>query len=211
MGHQKREMSVTDNRQQQLEGKPVWVRFEKGNEPDREQCRQGNHTWIALFYGSGRLAYWQCEGCGETDRETERLLERLDWINGWINSPPRLMARGLKPPVSDRRWETTDGAILTEGDPSSIHFVEVIIPGLTEAHTYRLSDENGTIEEVFEPCRERPGEYSDHYWLTRYQVVGEVLVQFISHCFEESTYDTPYAHQPKQKKVLTGFRLLSDQ
>ena len=201
---------MVDDRHPQVEGKPVWERFEEGSQADQERCQQGDHTWAASFFESGRLAYWQCEGCGQTDRETERLPERIEWFSGWIKSPLRLVARGTNPPVSTRRWMTTEGAILIEGDPSSIHFVGLAIPGLDAAHTYILCDENEDIKVVYEPGRERPGEYSDHYWLTRYQVVGEALVRFVSHCFEESTYDTPNAKKPKQKMILAGLRLLPD-
>jgi len=99
--------------------------------------------------------------------------------------------------------------MLIEGDPSSIHHVGLVIPGLAEAHTYRVCDEDGTVEALYEPSRERPAKYSDHYWLTRYQVVGEELVRFVGHCFEESTYDTPNASKPKQTVILTDLRLLS--
>lgn len=188
----------------------MWESNEKGNEPSREQCQQGDHRWVAFFFESGRLAYWKCEGCSKADRETEGLPERIERFSGWIKSPPRLVARGLDPPVSTRRWVTTEGSILVEGDPSSIHHVGEVIPGLAEAHTYVECDENQKIETVYEPGRERPGKYSDHYWLTRHQVVGEALVQFRSHCFEESTYDMPNAAKPVQKTILSGLRLLSD-
>jgi hypothetical protein len=62
---------------------------------------------------------------------------------------------------------------------------------------------------LYEPSRERPGKYSDHYWLTRYQVVGDSLVRFVSHCFEESTYDSPSTSRPKQTTILAGLKLLS--
>jgi len=204
---------LVDDRHSQVEGKPVWERFEAGREPSREHCWPGDdHTWVAFFFESGRLAHWKCDGCGKIDREPEPwdLPERLDHINGWIKSPPRLIARGPTPPVSARRWGTSEGVILIEGDPSSIHFVGEVIPGLAEAHGYVAVDENGNIEAVYEPGRERLGKYSDHCWLTRYQVVGEALVRFESHCFEDSMYDMPNAGEPKQKMILSGLRLVSE-
>ena len=188
----------------------MWERPEEGSEPSREQCQQGDHTWVAFFFESGRLAYWKCEGCSKTDRETERPPERLGHFNGWAKSPPRLTARGFNPPVSARRWVTTEGSILIEGDPSSIDFVGQVIPGLAEAHTYVECDKNEIIEAVYESDRNRLRKYSDHDWLTRHQVVGEALVRFESHCFGESTYDMPSAGKPKQKTILSGLRLLSD-
>ncbi len=193
----------------------MWEKLDKGREPTREPCRQGAHTWVASFFRSGHLAYWQCQECGKSDREIERwfkptgLPRRLAQFNGWITSPAILVARRLAPPVSARRWMTTEGLILIEGDPSSIHFVGLVIPELAEAHTYRVCDEDGNVEALYEPGRKRPGKYSDHYWLTRYQVVGEELVRFVSHCYEESTYDTPHAGEPKQETILSGLRLLS--
>jgi len=207
---------LVDDRHQQVEGKPVWEGLKKGREPDREPCRQGDHTWVASFFKSGHLAYWQCEGCGKSDRETELgfgptgLPRRLAGFNGWVESPAILVARRPAPPVSTRRWLTAEGMILIEGDPSSIHHVGLVIPELPEAHTYRMCDENGTGKALYEPSRERMGKYSDHYWLTRYQVVGDSLVRFVSHCFEESTYDTPNAGKPKQTTILTDLRPLSE-
>ena len=191
-----------------IDEKPVWERPEEGHTPDRGQCQRGEHTWVAFFFQSGRLAYWQCIGCGKTDRDTGQLPERLELINSWVESPPQLIARGPTPPASDRRWITSEGTILVEGDPSSIHFVGEAIPGLDQAHTYAEYDENDQIKAVYEPSRERPWEYYDHYWLTRYQVVGETLVQFQSRCYEESTYDTPTACEAEQTVILSGLRLL---
>ena len=207
---------MEDDRYQQLEGKPVWEKLDKGHEPSREQCQQGDHTWVASFFRSGHLAYWQCEGCGKSDREIELglgptgLPRRLAQFNGWIEFPAILVARGLVPPVSTRRWMTAEGSILMEGDPSSIHHVGLVIPELAEAYSYRVCDENGTVEVLYEPSRERLGKYSDHYWLTRYQVVGDSLVRFVSHCFEESTYDSPSTSKPKQATIHSGLRLLSE-
>ena len=113
------------------------------------------------------------------------------------------------PPVSTRKWVTVEGTILMEGEPSSIHFVGREIPGLAEAHTYVKYDRNEQVEQTYEPSRERPWKYGDHYWLTRYQVIDTNLVWFKSHCYEDSTYDTPTAGKPKQKIILPGLRLLS--
>ena len=122
----------------------MWEKLDKRREPDRALCRQGGHTWVASFFTSGHLACWQFEGCGKSDRETELgpgptgLPRRLEQVSGWIESPAILVARGIDPPVSTRRWMTTEGSILIEGDPSSIHFVGLVIPELAEAHTYRV-------------------------------------------------------------------------
>lgn len=189
---------------------PVWKRPEEGHTPDREQCQQGNHTWVAFFFQSGGLAYWQCIGCAKTDRDTGQLPERLEVINSWVESPPQLIARGSTPPASRRRWITGEGTTLVEGEPSSIHFAGQAIPGLCQAHTYIEYGENEQIKAIYEPGRERPWEYYDHYWLARYQVVGETLVRFQSHCYEESTYDIPTACEPEQENILSGLKPLSD-
>jgi len=165
---------------------------------------------VAAFFESGRLAYWKCASCGKTDRETSPLPERLASFNGWVERPPWLIVRGSRPPVSTRRWRTPAGTTLVEGDPSAIDFVGEVIPGLTEAHTYTAYDEDGAVLEVYAPYRERLGPYSDHYWLTRYQVVDDTLVQFVSHCYEESTYDVPNAGQPEQKIILAGLKPLME-
>ena len=136
----------------------MWEELDRNREPDREKCRQGEHTWVASFFTSGHLAYWQCQECGKSDREIERwlgptgLARRLAQFNGWIESPAILVARGLAPPVSARRWMMADGAVLIEGDPSSIHQVGLVIPELAEAHTYRVCDESGTVEALYEPA-----------------------------------------------------------
>jgi hypothetical protein len=113
--------------------------------------------------------------------------------------------------ASARKWVTNEGTILEEGDPSSIHFVGEEIPELAEAHKYVKYDEEGKIAQVYEPIREQPWQYTDHYWLIRYQVIGTELVQFESHCFEDSTYEVPNAGEPKQEVILSGLRLLSNQ
>jgi hypothetical protein len=199
---------MADEGLNQVKGTPVWERLEEEREPDPESCRQGEHTWVASFFESGRLAYWMCEDCGEKDRELGQLPERLDRVNDWIKHPPRLIARGPRPLASTRRWLTPDAATLMESDPSCIHFVGQEIPGLAEAHTYVKKDKEGKIEEVYEPVREQPWQYTDHFWLVRYQVIGADLVRFESHCYEDSTYEVPNAGQPKQKVILSGLRLL---
>ncbi len=146
------------------------------------------------------------------DRVPTRLPEYLDDVNGWIETPPRLIARGPHPPIPDvtMRWITPEGSILYEGDPSSIYHVGLEIPDLDEAHSYILKGAAGEVLTAYEPYRERLGLYSDHYWLTRYQVIGSELVQFVSHCFEESTYDAPSTSTPKRKIILSGLVLLAD-
>jgi len=200
--------TLSNNQDQEAGQKPIWS--EEGKEPEYgpEQCGQGDHAWRAFFFQSGRLAYWQCQFCGQADRQTEQLPERLETISGWIKLPPRLIARGPRPPRSARRWTTTRATILSEGDPSSIYFVGVPIPDLAEAHTYTERDEQGNIRQVYEPRHGQDAPYSNHYTLTRYQVVGNELLQFESYCFEESTFDTPYAGELKQKVVLAGLKQL---
>ena len=95
----------------------------------------------------------------------------VDAQGGWIKSPPVLLSRGPRPASSNRRWATSEGSILMEGDPSSIHFIGEPIPGLAEAHTYVQYGEDGQVEDVYGPLREHPCLYSDHYWLIRYQVI----------------------------------------
>jgi hypothetical protein len=192
----------------QAEKEPIWTTLDVTREPDPERCRHGIHTWIAVFFKSGRLAYWECVDCGQKDREIGPLPERLDTISGWIEDPPVLIAHGPRPPASTRRWRTAQGAILEEGDPSSIHFVGLEIPGLEQAHTYVLRDETGKVDEMYAPTRHRPLSYDDHYWLVRYQVLGNELVWFESHCHEDSTYEVPHAVVPKQKVILGELQLL---
>ncbi len=193
-----------------MKGNPVWESSEDASKPDKEQCKLGNHTWVAFFFGSGCLAYWECPGCGRTDRDIEQLPERLDRISGWIRHPPRLVAHGLQPLASTRKWITTNGLVLIEGDPSSIHFVGLSIPEITEAHTYVLREKSGKIREVFKPFREHPCQYNDHFWLTRFQIIDNELVRFRAHCFEKSTLETPFTQKPTQKIVLSGLKLLGN-
>ena len=192
-----------------MRGKPVWESSEDGSKPDKEQCRLGNHMWVAFFFRSGSLAYWECPGCGRTDRDIEQLPQRIDRINGWIKYPPILLAHGPRPLASTRKWITAEGLRLAEGDPSSIHFVGLLIPRITEAHTYLLSETNGKIREEFRPIREHPCQNNDHFWLTRFQVIDNELVRFRAHCFEESTLETPFAQEPKKKTILSGLKLVS--
>ena len=193
-----------------MKRRPAWERLEEGYQPSQALCRQEEHTWVAVFFESGRLAYWECEGCSKTDREIDNLPERLEEIYCPLKTHPRLAARGPTPPVSTRKWATAEGGTLAEGDPSSIHFAGREIPGLVEAHTYIKYDKGNRIEQIYEPSREQPWQYTYHYWLTRYQVIDAILVWFESHCFEESTFDTPFAGEPKQKIILSNLKLLSD-
>jgi hypothetical protein len=201
---------LTDAQNHHVKQRPVWEKVDEENRPDPKQCQRGEHTWVAFFFESGRLAYWRCEGCGEQDREIEEHAERLDTINDWIKDPPRLVMRGGRPMRGTRKWVTPEGTVLVEGDPSSNHFVGRPIPGLPEAHTYVRMDGSGKIEEVYEPIREQPWRYTDHYWLIRYLVIGGKLVRFESHCYEESTYEVPSAGKPKRKVVLTDLKLLPE-
>ena len=178
------------------------------SEHDQPHCEQGDHLWVASFFWSGRLAYWQCAGCDLTDRETDDLPERVAQINDWIKSPPTLTFRGTHPPTSTARWATDRGTVLIEGDPSSIHFVGEPIPGLSEAHGYEEIDADGEVQETYAPSRERHSPYGDHYTLIRYQVVDEELVRFESYCYEDSTYEIPNAHEPRTRIVLSGLKRL---
>jgi len=189
-----------------MDKKPAWVTGMPKHDPTR--CERDDHLWMASFFRSGRLAYWQCAGCGLTDRETDDLPERVAQTNGWIESPPILAFRGAHPPTSTSRWATDRGTILVEGDPSSIHFVGLPIPGLPEAHSYEERDANGEVQEAYLPSRERHSPYGDHYTLIRFQVVNDELVEFRSYCFEESTFDVPNAHAPRTRVVLSGLKRL---
>lgn len=192
-------------------GQAQWVWSEQPPNSTSEQCREGDHIWVAAFYVNGGLAHWQCAGCGETNTkrpEPSWPMDRLADFNGWIKAPPLLVARGPRPPVSTRRWMTADGSVLVEGDPSSIHHVGLEMPGLGEAYAYTLVDVEEEVLASYEPRRKRMGLHSDHYWLTRYRVVGDALMEFVGHCFEESTYDTPFAQEPRRTEVLTGLEPL---
>ena len=191
------------------EGKPIWEKLVEGYEPDIEQCQRGKHTWIAFFCQSGRLAFWKCEVCEKRDREIDQKHVRYEYFNGWIEFPLRLVARGTSPLASTRKWITAEGLVLSEGDPSSIHFVGLPIPEITDAHSYMLRESSGRIIDEFEPIREHPCQYNDHYWLTRFQVIDDELVRFRAHCFEESTLGTPFTHEPTQKVILSGLKLIS--
>ena len=133
-----------------MEHKPTWEKL-KSPEYDPIHCEQDEHLWVASFYWSGRLAYWQCAGCGLMDRETDEPPGRLVQINGWIEAPLTLTSRGARPPTSTARWATDRGTVLIESAPSSIHFVGLQIPDLSEAHTYEEYDANGEVQESYAP------------------------------------------------------------
>ena len=197
------------NHHQQGKEKPIWTTLGAQREPDPERCQQGIHTWVAIFFESERLAYWECADCDHRDREIGPLAERLDTISWWIEDPPVLIAHAPRPSASTQRWMTTKGSSLAEGDPNSNHFVGQAIPGLATAHTYILYDGNDQVKEVYAPVRNQPWPYTDHYWLIRYQVIGNELVRFESHCHQDSTYEVPHAVAPKQKVILSELQLLS--
>lgn len=187
----------------------VWQRVPgisvRGFEIRATPCPEQHH-WIALFLESGQLAYWQCRDCGLLDRDRLRLAEDLDSLNLWIEAPLILSVYGVAPPHSVRRWQTPAGTVLWEGDPSSIHFYGLALPGLETAHTYEERAADGAMLTVYAPRRERRG--PNHYTLTRYQVLEAALVRFEYYCFEESTFDVPNAHLPQQTVLLTGLQPL---
>jgi hypothetical protein len=189
--------------EQHSEQQPRWRKAERESRHSLEQYSQDEHMWEAIFYESGRLAYWKCEACGIADRDTELLPERLEMVSGWVNNLMKLTASGPQIPTSTRRWATTRDTILFEGDPSSILFAGIEIPDIPEAHTYIERDQHGQILSVFQPTFEKDSPYGNHYTLTRYQVVGSDLIYYESYCFEESTFDTPFAGKPKQQVVFS--------
>lgn len=105
-----------------------------------------------------------------------------------------------------RRWVTPDGRVLVEGEPSPVDFEGVPLPGVVEAHAYELRDGSGQVLKTFQAERKRIQEYHERFWITSYQVVGDQLIKFDSYCFEESTYDTPFAHEAEKSVVMTGLK-----
>lgn len=177
--------------------------------PPPRTCAGGrDHLWVACFLESGPLAFWQCDTCGTTDREVGRLPEHLESVNGWIKEPARLVVSGPRPPVSRQRWATDRGSTLVQGEPCSTNHVGLAIPELLRAHSYMELDDQGELLQRYEAGRSRFAPHGDHYTLTRYQVVADELVLFSSHCFEESTYDSPRTSTPRRKIILRGLRPL---
>ena len=173
--------------------------------PQLKACAGGqDHLWVACFLQSGPLAFWQCDTCGVADREVGRLPEPLESVNCWIKAPARLVAPGPTPPVSHQRWATNHGTTLVQGEPCSTNHVGLAIPDLPRAHSYEELDAQGELSQRHEAGRKRHAPHGDHYTLTRYQVVDDELVLFSSHCFEESTYDSPSTSTPRRKIILSG-------
>ena len=114
-----------------------------------------------------------------------------------------MKGRGMNA-ASPRKWATADGNMLVEGEPSSTDFEGVPLPGVAQAHSYELRSNTGNILKSFLPEKERLDEYKECFHLIRYQMVGEALVKFVSYCYEESTYDTPFAKDPEQTVMLEG-------
>jgi len=93
-------------------------------------------------------------------------------------------------------------------EPSSVHYLGLQIPGLAEAHTYLEVDNEGGIQNRYEPQKERIRLNDDHYMLIRFQVIAGNLVRYKSHCFEDSMYEIPNAKEPDKEIVLSGLKLL---
>ena len=200
---------MTDDQDPQMVWIPAGCELDEASRPTEDRCKQGDHTWAAHFFLRGRLAFWQCLGCEILDRDGESLTEPLGRISGWIEMPPKLVARGPHPPASAKRWKTAEGTILVEGEPSSTHFIGLAIPGLTAAYDYvELDQQEGTVFKRYEPGRKVLYKYSDFYLLTRFLVVSDELVQFEIRCHKDSTYGTPHANKPKQTIILPGLEAL---
>lgn len=107
-----------------------------------------------------------------------------------------------------RRWVTPEGRVLVEGEPSPVDFEGVPLPGVVEAHAYELRDGSGKVLGTFQPEQIRLDDYKECFNLIHYQVVGTALVRFTSYCFEESTYDTPFAHEAEKSVVMSGLKPL---
>lgn len=110
--------------------------------------------------------------------------------------------------MTGRRWRTPDGRVLAEGEPSPVDFEGVPLPGVAEAHAYRLLDGSGAVLQAFGPGQVRLDEYKECFHLIRYQVIEGELVRFTSYCHEESTYDTPFAKEPERTVILSGLKPL---
>lgn len=104
----------------------------------------------------------------------------------------------------DRKWRTPDGHFLVEGEPSPTDFEGVPLPGIPEAHAYELRDGSGAVLKAFLPEEVRLKEYYERFHLIRYQVTGRELVKYVSYCYEESTYDTPFAVELAKEVVFQG-------
>lgn len=166
-------------------------------------CPSGVHAWTARFRASGRLAYWECSECGRTDRDPGTQPDMLEDPVARDDSAPGAVSHGRRPPVGRRRWITPGGTILREGDPCSVRFSGMAIPGLDEAHEYAETGADGLVVRRYLPSRERLREFYERFVLARYQVVGRELVRFEAYCYEESTYDTPFATEPVRQVVLS--------
>ena len=107
-----------------------------------------------------------------------------------------------------QKWATPDGLVLSEGQASATDFEGEPIPELARAHAYELRDASGKVLKAFLPEEVRLEEYSERFHLIRYQVTGSELVKYVSYCYEESTYDTPFATEPERTVVLEGLKPL---
>lgn len=165
-------------------------------------CQVDGHLWVAIFFENGRLAYWRCDGCGESDRALELGEKRLAGSN-W-NTPIPVTARGPRPPISSRTWATADGHLLVEGEPNAVDYLGAQIPGLTEAFEYELRDGSGTVIQRFHAVQERTSRWGTGVELTRFAVEGDALVRIVSYGHEESTFDIPIAGKARRRDVLTG-------
>lgn len=188
--------------------KSIWITSDQIDNFNNYSCAKGIHIWVAIFLHSGQLAYWECGSCKINDGEFETYPEPFDGSSGWIEKPLKLISIGTGSPKSDRKWLTKKNTTLVEMEPSSVHYLGLKIPGLAEAHTYLEVDNEGGIQNRYEPQKERIRLNDDHYMLIRFQVIAGNLVRYKSHCFEDSMYEIPNAKEPDKEIVLSGLKLL---
>jgi len=181
---------------------PAWEIISSEDESHCTTPCASSHTWIAIFFEDGRLAYWECQNCRITSpAEVNGITGNFERISAWIEKPPRLVSKGSVPWVSARKWLSEDGCTIVEGAPSSITFLGLRIPQLEEAYEYRKI-KNDELVEHFVPGMKRVSLHGDHYFLTRFHVRENQLLQFESSCFEDSMYEIPNAKVPEKIILL---------
>jgi hypothetical protein len=170
-------------------------------------CADNEHLWTAMFYESGGLAFWFCSRCGEVDRDTGSLTDRLEGHFPSVDSDPEVSYCAVAPPMCVRKWKLADGSILAELAPCSVSYRGINIPGLTAAHQYEILDAEGSVIRSYRASRERTSSTQEKFILTRFQVENNQLVKYRVSCNGE----VPCVSEASGIAILTGLIAIPSQ
>lgn len=112
-----------------------------------------------------------------------------------------------------RRWATTDGKLLVEGQPQETTWGDHdVVTFMEAAHVYELRDpKTGHVLETYRGGSRDVYKFGGPCILDRYLVEGDRLVRREFWCREDEIYGTPSAEEceGQRRVVLSGLQPLA--